>query len=347
MKGFRLPGFGCGVPVLLLCACQAGPAPLFPAIEPALVWPSPPEAPRIRLIGSLSSSDDLGVPLSALEVLAGAVRGPRPAITFSAPNGLAWHRAGRLGVADGGTGAVHILDLEQRTHLVLLCALQQVPEAPVGAAWVGDSLYISDARQRCLAELDGQGRVLRSFGREELVRPVGIVDLPQRQMICVVDAGAHCLRFYDRDGRQVRQMGERGAGPGQFNFPTHIAQDSAGRLAVADTGNFRVQLLDLDGTWLANVGRKGDGAGDLALPKGVGFDSDGHLYVVDAQFENFQIFDQQGQLLLAVGHEGSALGQFSLPAGLAIDDRDRIWVADAGNQRVQVFQYLRSGDGPT
>ena len=331
---------------IALCGCQQPQGELFPAINPPIVWPAKPETPRMRLVGAISDSTDLKSGRSGAEVLGAAFRGPRPPIRFSGPHAVAYHPADLLAVADSSGGAVHIIDLQERAHVVSYGTEQQRFAAPVGITWADDQLFVSDAQLHQIIQLDQTGRVIRHFGEAELLRPVGITYVPQRREFYVVDGGAHVIVVFDRTGQSVRTLGGRGTQPGEFNYPTHIAFDGTARLAIADTGNFRVQVLDLDGKCRRVLGQKGDAAGDFALPKGVAFDSQGHLYVVDAQFENFQIFDDEGRLLLAVGREGSAPGQFALPAGLTVDTHDRVWVADAANRRIQVFQYLKEGMSP-
>ena len=322
---------------------------LFPATQPARVWPSPPDAPRIKWLGVLWGSNDLKAARSGGEVFANVLRGPRPAIKFSGPHALAVREPGLLAVADGTGAAVHILDLENRTHLLVSGFGEERFAVPVGVAWAGERLFVTDAGRREVIELDMDGHFVRSFGKAQrdqdgsgvLRRPVGITYSSARQRLYVVDGDDHRLKVFDLDGSVVTTIGRRGTLPGEFNFPSHVCA-AGDRLLVADSGNFRVQLLDLDGVCLKTIGKKGDGAGDFALPKGVAFDRGGHIYVVDAQFENIQVFDPNGQLLMAFGEEGSGLGEFSLPAGLTIDGLDRIWVADAGNRRIQVFSYMRT-----
>ncbi len=331
---------------LLLCACltPACSRPqgvLFPQIDPPRVWPSPPDMPRIKLLGTFSDSRDLRAAQPGMEVLRAAIRGPRPPISFSGPHGVAVGTAGIVAVADGAGGTVHLIDLDARTHRVIAGFGDERFAMPVGVAWVSRRLFVTDAKRGEIVELDADGGYRQRFGGDVLTRPVGITYVPARDQLYVVDGSAHHLTVFDLAGSVVKTIGARGNGPGEFNFPTHIgcAQD---RLLVADSGNFRVQVLDLEGAWIGTIGKKGDGAGDLSLPKGVAFDREGHIYVVDAHFENVQIFDETGRLLLAFGREGSEPGFFSLPAGLAIDDDNRIWVADSGNRRLQVFGYMRT-----
>lgn len=325
----------------MLTGCARPAGPLFETMASPLVWPGPPERARIRYVGAISSSSDLSAAVTAGEAFASVLRGPRPPIGMSSPNGVARTGGSLLAVTDPSLSATAIINLDTREYTLSSGATDALFDAPIGVTWAGRKAYVTDAARHEVFTLTASGTCVDRFGTEELTRPVGIVYVEPRDQLYVVDGGAHQIVVFEREGRLVRRIGGNGLEPGQFNYPSHIAWDGGNRLAVADSGNFRVQLLDLDGACLEAIGRKGDAAGDFALPKGVAFDSEGHLYVVDAQFENVQIFDERGRLLLAFGREGNAAGQFSLPAGLTIDDQDRIWVADSANRRVQVFDYIR------
>ncbi len=319
------------------CAHPRGP--LFETGGPLKVWPAPPAAPRIKLIGTIADSGDLRAGRSGTEALLAALRGPRPPIRFSGPQTVAVHGTNLVAIADASGATVHILDLGNRGHTVVSGFDDARFEVPVGVTWAGSRLFVTDAKRGEIIELDAEGRFHRRFGGNVLSRPVGIAYVAQRDRLYVVDGDAGCLKVFDLAGILVETIGKPGSEPGAFHFPTHICANED-RLVVADTGNFRVQLLDLDGRCLRTIGQKGDGAGDFALPKGVAIDSEGHIYVVDAHFENVQVFDQSGRLLMAFGMEGSDPGQFSLPAGVTIDANNRIWVSDSGNRRVQVFAYM-------
>ena len=326
-----------------VAGCATLPGRVFEPTDSPMVWPPAPERPRIQWVGKLTGSDDLRAGRSGREAFLAALRGPRPPIKLSAPHSVARRGDHVLAVADTGLAAVSIMDLKARTHRMISGGPGVRFESPIGVAWAGSRLFVTDAARHEVFELGPDGTFRRRFGAEELVRPVGIAYVGVRDRLYVVDGGAHCIVVFDLGGDVVTRLGQNGTEPGQFNYPSHICWDGGQRLLVADSANFRVQLLDLDGKPLGAFGQKGDGAGDFAMPKGVAFDSEGHVYVVDAQFENVQIFDQHGQLLLAFGQEGGGPGEFSLPAGLTIDQQDRIWVADSANHRVQVFDYLRDG----
>lgn len=227
-------------------------------------------------------------------------------------------------------------------------------DAPIGVTWAGDTLWIADSRNPHLILVewsDSQAAsprrarhaprlAARVVRHESLVRPAGLAYDPENERIHVADAGAHVVHVFERSGAKLFSLGERGAAPGKFNFPAHVACGPAGEIVVSDGMNFRVQRFAADGEWRSAFGRKGDAPGDFALPKGVAVDRNGHIWVVDAQFENVQAFDAEGRLLLAFGGEGHGAGEFWLPAGAAVDAQGRLWVADTYNRRVQVFELV-------
>jgi len=324
-----------------LTGCAAPVGPVFEPVDPPLVWPAAPETPRIQWVGAISGSTDLKAGKTATEAFKDVLRGPRGPIEFSSPRALATSDGSLIAVTDGGTACVHILDLQQRTHVMASGWEGGEFRTPTGACWIGSRLFVTDAARHEVIELDANGRFQRRFGEADLVRPVGIAYVPARGQLYVVDGGAHSIAVFERQGTLIRRLGRPGAAPGEFNYPTYICADGNEKLLLADSGNFRVQVLDLDGNPIRCIGHKGNGAGDFALPKGVAFDSAGHIFVVDAQFENVQIFNSEGRLLMAFGQEGGGRGEFALPAGVSIDHNDRIWVADSANRRIQVFNVLR------
>jgi DNA-binding beta-propeller fold protein YncE len=142
-------------------------------------------------------------------------------------------------------------------------------------------------------------------------------------------------------GRLLRTVGRRGAGPGEFNFPTAVAVGPNGRVYVTDTMNYRVEVFDADLTFVSTFGTLGVRPGQFRRPKGIAVDGDNVVYVVDSDFNNFQMFTSDGETLMWVGELGERPGQMQLPAGIAVDrTRRRIFVTEQVNQRIQVFERL-------
>lgn len=58
---------------------------------------------------------------------------------------------------------------------------------------------------------------------------------------------------YDKNGDWIKQWGEAGKGPSQFDTPHSIAADAQGNIYVADRGNRRIQVFDHEGKFLREI----------------------------------------------------------------------------------------------
>jgi len=322
-----------------------------PAVAAArpLVWPLPPEQPRVRYVTTYRGIDDFKtrkMPRWKTLLLGAEDPSSRPSDVMVKPYGVAVSRLGRVYVADTVARRVFVFDPEAKAVSFVGESGPGKLAKPVGVAVDGEGkVFVADATVNRVFGYDLKGQLAIAIGREgDLDSPSGLAVDRERNLLYVADAKKHHVLCYSTvDGSAVRTIGRRGGGPGEFNFPTNLTVNRSGRLYVADTLNFRIQVFNPDGGFLGEFGIQGDTPGTLNRPKGVGVDSEGHVYVADSSFNNFQIFDAAGQLLLYVGTGGTEPGEFILPAGLCIDDRDRIYVADQGNARVQVFEYLKPG----
>ncbi len=337
----------CAIPLLLATmsiGCQAPPGPIFPRVDPPIVWPPAPDTPRIRYVGELRGEASLGVRATGWEALGEILTGPKPRVEFSRPSAVAVAGT-RIFVADIGLGVVHMLDLATREYRTLRGPAAGQFRVPIDLAVVADdSLAVVDRGRGVVDVFDLDGRHRRTRRWDRLSAPLavtaGITDAGG-PLLWLVDGATHsCFAYAIDQDTFIRQLGQRGPAPGEFNFPTAVAWRPQVGLVVADAMNFRVQVFDDTGTATAVFGRKGNAAGDFSRPRDVAIDSAGHIYVLDNQFENVQIFDPAGQLLLAFGRGGDGPGEFALPSGITIDDQDRIWIADSYNHRVQVFEYM-------
>lgn len=332
---------------LSLSACRTVERPIFEPPAVAITWPPAPQAPRIRYVGELKTSDDLKARTSGLEGLRRFFVGKKEPSPLFGPRSVVCTPDGqRVWMADPGGRCLHCFDLEKRTYLKVEKAGPTHLLAPVDVA-LGPpgSIYVCDSEKTAIHRLDDQcGGLLETLRlSEEVRRPVAAFFDPHKNELFVVDVLSHDVKVLDERAAVLRVLGRRGEALGEFNYPTAIVGDGP-RLWVADSGNHRVQAISPDGTPLLAFGRAGDAPGDLALPKSVAVDPDGHLYVVDGRFENIQVFNDAGQLLLFFGEEGSGPGQFWLPGGMFIEPGGRIWVCDSYNRRVQVFEYVREAE---
>lgn len=331
-----------GLVLLAVCGgCQSRRTELFMRSGPARVWPEPPEAPRIRYVGAISTEADLKKQATWMEGLGDLLFGKKDIGVLVAPYAVAVDQSNRLFVTDTAGAVVHVFDLNTRGYKQF--ADLRDPEKlrkPVGLVIVGNRVYVADSVLHKICVFDKSGQFAFSFGGERLTRPSGIAYRADDQTVYVSDTGRHAIDVFTTGGKFIRQIGARGVAPGMFNFPTHVWFDTRGSLYVSDTLNYRIQVFTRDGNFLTTFGRQGDRPGNFAHPCGVATDTFGNVYVTDRQFENIQIFDPQGHILMAFGEEGTQPGQFWLPAGIFIDGRNRIYVADSFNKRIQIFELL-------
>jgi DNA-binding beta-propeller fold protein YncE len=308
-----------------------------------LVWPLPPDPPRIQYVRSISTKEDIGA--QGKTSVMGSLFGEEdssPVERMIMPFSVHAGKDGRIFVAD--TAMTKLLVFDEATHKLDIWGTtgQGVLTQPFGVTTDSEGrVYVTDGNQKRVVVYDREGEFLFAAGKKgELERPVGIVVNETLGRIYVADVKAHHIAVFDMQGNLVSTIGERGTKPGQFNFPLNLAIDRVGRLYVLDSMNFRVQILDPEGSVLTTFGEQGKSPGYFARPKAIAVDLAGNIYVVDGAFANVQIFDYEGRLLLYVGGVGTQPGQFYLPTGAYMDDQGRLYIADQYNSRVQIFQYL-------
>ncbi len=333
----------CSLLILLIMAgCNKPvPAPIFSSTS-ALVWPLPPEKPRIQYLYSISKAEDLGISPSFLEKMAGILAGKKTSRQIVRPYGTYFSRDEVLYVADPGGQVVHIFDLKNRRYDRIKKFGKKELLSPIGITMDESGLlYVSDSILKKVFVFGLKGAPLLEIGGENwLERPTGIAIHPSLKRLYVADTLGHAIQVFDLKGNFLFHIGQRGTGEGEFNFPSSLTIDPEGRLYVNDSLNFRIQVFEPDGKLIRLFGRHGDGMGEFSSPKGVALDIEGHIYVADAIFDAIQIFDGKGRLLLYFGEAGQGAGEFWIPVSIFIDQANRIFVADSYNQRIQVFKFL-------
>lgn len=349
-------GAGAAIVLGLLGGCAAAPVEMvyFPedrAPEAELVWPGPPETPRLAYAGELIGEENFramegerdGAALRILRWIAGIGREKDVRELIRPQSGMV-DDAGRILVTDAGREAVVVFDEASG----VLSFWQEAERgrnflSPVGIAADGAGGYlVADADIGHLVRLTQDGKPAGSIGQGMLERPTGLCRSRASGEIFVADSTAHDIKVFDATGQLLRNIGGRGIEPGQFNGPTHLSCNGD-RLYVTDTLNARVQVLSLDGEPQSSIGQRGLFVGNLVRPKGVVTDRDGHVYVVESYYDHMLVFSETGELLLPIGGSGNGAGQFFLPAGAWTDDGGRLFVADMFNGRVVVLDYLGGG----
>ena len=314
-----------------------------PIVVP-LAWPANGAPVQIRYLESISSPRDLRIRRGFFARLGDVILGPskKPRALLQ-PFSVEVDSEGRLLVVDRTARAVHLFDRARRKHKVLEGPRRERFRSPIGLAVDSSGrIYVTDSELGKIFVFKKKGGFAHFLGDAKgegiFKRPTGLGIDPSSGLIYLTDTLRHMVHVLDAEGRIVREWGERGDEPGQFNFPTDVALED-GHVFVLDAMNFRVQVFATDGRYITSFGKPVNKPGGLFRPKSLAVDKQNKLvYVVDAFFDVVQAFRYDGSLQLAFGHEGSGPGEFRMPSGICLQPDGRILVADSLNGRIQVFQ---------
>lgn len=252
----------------------------------------------------------------------------------------------------GWGGALHQLVVGSALMAVLVgCGSEQAGPAPEEMprveTWAGSgNAVVGDG-----ALLDGPALEAR------FNEPTGLAADAEGN-IFVADFGNHVIRKVSPGGNVVTLAGSGQPGlkdgrgtEAEFNGPTAIAVDRAGRVIVADTGNHRIRVIESDGTvtTLAGTGPSGLGRGAFAdgpaaaarfnLPKGIAVDAEGNVFVADTDNLRIRVIRDTGivETYAGTGEIGSADGpRLKATLGhvqqIALDEQGGLWIVDQSNR---------------
>ena len=312
-----------------------------------VVWPDPPETPRIRFVTAFRHNDELD--LSGWARFSRGVFGGSHDPGLAQPMGVAVSDDGkRVYVADFALSKVMVADFDAKTFKPF------APDENVGKPFnvaldADENVYISDEVGRQVWVFSKKGEKLRAIGKD-LERPTGIAIDRARKVLYVSDSSRrksdkHQVRAYDLEGKFLYALGtgKKGDADGDVYFPTYLAVNKDGEVFVADTMNFRIEVFGPDGKFRRKFGENGDGPGMFARIKGLAFDGFGNLYVVDGDHSNVQIFNSAFQVLMFFGGYARKIEYFDIPSGIAIDPRtNRIYVCNEFISRVNVYELINT-----
>ncbi len=208
-----------------------------------------------------------------------------------------------------------------------------------------DNVWVTDLERQQVLKLNPEGRILMLFGikgaagtmidHDGLRAPV--FDKPtdvafDREGNGYVSDGYGNNRVvkFDSDGEFVKEWGEKGAGPGDFNLPHSIFVDARDRVWVADRNNSRVQLFDLDGNFLEMWTHVG-------WPWGFALASDGNVWMADGTNNRILKLNLDGDILGTFGEPGKHPGQLGWVHYVDEAPDGSILVGEIVNQRAQRF----------
>jgi len=293
-----------------------------------IVWPPPPEKPRIEYVRAIERPQDLGIDKSLWEKLKTFLFGEKREARIIKPSGV-YVTERYMIVADQGIKGVFLFDLEKKKFKVAYGF-----PSPIDVELLPNgTLLVTDSQLGRIFLLSPEGKRLGSWGEDFLERPTGIAVDKERKRVYVVDTVKSRVFVLDFKGRKIGEFGK------ELSRPTYIALDKEGNVYISDSLNAKVRIYSPEGKLIRSFGERGNTIGTFANPRGIAVDPYGHIYVGDSLFSVIQIFDKEGRLLLVVGRFGKGEGEFAFPMDLFIRG-DHIYVADSYNARIVVLRYL-------
>jgi hypothetical protein len=291
---------------------------------------------------------------------------------------FAFSRGGTVGPAYGAAAA-QLFEFDQDGNFVREIGKNLYAWSFAHAVRVDkdDHIWAVDKGSDMVVEFDPDARVEMVFGRkqeasDESTRPLEhpkpplpAVDGQFRQVTDVTWDPAGNIYIsdgyinsrvakFDKNGNWVKQWGEFGDKPGQFNTPHSIAADARGNIYVADRGNRRIQVFDGDGKFLRQIvvdvpydhslhpaignkvenptGTQGPGAPwALCITPG----PNQVLYMSDSYPGRVYKLSLDGKVLGVLGTTGKQLKQFGWIHAIACPNENTLYVAELLNWRVQ------------
>ena len=322
--------------VALLFAAACSTTPRSGTAPASVVWPEPPDAPRVRLVSVFPDADAARPPPPLWKRLVAAIAGTDDPEDAPAP------LLRPFGVAADGHGGFFVADPDRPAVLrvaggradPIVCA-ERPWHAPMGIAAAPDgAVLVTDVD--AVIRVDAGGKCA-ALGQPIFERATGVATAGAR--IYVTDPPRHEVVVLSASGEVTGRLGGPEAGPAALHFPSAVATTPDDGVLVADTFGFSVARWDASGAFVGRVGGQAAEHGGLQRPKGLAVGADGRIYVSDAERDQVVVYSPGGAPEYRFGATGGAPGRFAHPAGLAIA-AGRALVADSLNGRIQIFEFV-------
>lgn len=248
------------------------------------------------------------------------------------PEGMAWDQVPNVTIdQDGFIYAFHrtdppVLKFDKEGNLVDSFGADFVVRphgfraTPEGTIWATD--YAPEGGHT-ITKIDTNGRIVlrlgargfRGVGPNSFDGPTDVVQADNGDFFVIDGHWNNRIVKFDKAGRYLKEWGQRGDGPGEFNLPHTAVIDQRGRLLVGDRGNHRIQIFDQEGNYISEWDQFG-------WPSGMFIDKNDILYVADYQSLRGVTYGS--------AEDGTVLGFISgsEPEGVVVDDEGNVYTGE-------------------
>jgi sugar lactone lactonase YvrE len=298
---------------VLFISCSTGPAVFNP--DSLVIFPAPPDAPRIQFLMKISSAEDIGGGRSEFLRM---LLGENESDYVLKPYGISL-QSGKMYLCDTKLNNVIIIDFEEEEFSYFISGGMGKLKKPINlhCDTLG-RLFVADIARGEVVVFDKELDFLQAIAPDDGGKPVDvciaegklwILDLGRRQVYAHDPVTFERLfAFPDTSGEEEQRL---------FS-PTNIAVRD-GKVVVSDLGTTKLKIYDTSGKHLQNMGSIGQKPGQFVRPKGVAVDPEGTIYIVDAAFQNVQMFNSTGEFLMPFGGPYKGPGYMYMPAQVFVD----------------------------
>ena len=159
---------------------------------------------------------------------------------------------------------------------------------PGGVCMDGEGrVAVADYNNNRIQVFTKNGEPVFTFGdsdSEKLSCPTGCIF--HENMFIACDSKNSCLKIFDRSGKFLHKIGEKGKGDGQLNWPLDLCVEKCGdhhNILVCDAVNKRIVQFSVEGSF------SGKTVTELQFPYGVATTPDGRILVTDINAKKISV----------------------------------------------------------